>query len=331
MSDNGIKKGSAYTVADCGVFAALTTVLVLISTYVPLIGLAASLVWAVPVIVVVLRRGLGAGITVSVVVLLLSLLFTGPVTGVIAGLTVGVFGIVYGICFKKQVSPAKTLFAGTVAAGVITVITLGLSVALTNLPISNMIETMEETFRSVFQQYDEMGLLSQILPAGVSAQEYIDNMMAVFRRILPGAFVVSAMAMAALNYIFASIILKKMRFDIVPLPAFREWHFPWWIMWGLVPVLLGYLMGKQLEGEYYFAIAQNILYIYLPLFLISGISLLSYFFHTWGLTTGTKVVIWVLCLLFASFTMVFLVIMGAVDVLFDYRKYVRKVKEKSKK
>ena len=330
MSLQTVKTGGAYTLADCGVFAALAVVLVLISTYVPLLGFAASFVWAVPVIIVVLRRGVAAGALTSLVTLVLSLVFTGPIVGVISGLTVGAFGLVYGLCFRRGASPGKTLFIGSVASGLITVIALGLSAVMTNLPISSMIQGMEDTFRAVFDQYEKMGLLAQMLPAGTTAEAYVDSLVALFRRILPGALALAAMAMAALNYIFAARILKKLKFAIKPLPPFRDWHFPWWIMWGMALVLLGYLMGKQLEGEYYLVIAQNILYIYLPLFLISGIAVMSYFFNFWRLTKGTQIVIWVLCALFISFTLPFLVLMGAVDILLDYRKYTQKVKEKIK-
>ncbi|MDO4541379.1 MAG: YybS family protein [Bacillota bacterium] len=331
MSVREIKQGPAHTMADCGVFAALSLVLVLISTYVPLIGMVASLVWAVPIIVVVLRRGAGAGAAASVVVLILAILFTGPVAGFVAGVSIGIFGVTYGYCFKRSMVPGKTLFIGTVAAGIVAVITLAFSVFLTSLPLSSMIDSMEEAFRSVFRQYDEMGLLTQILPAGTTAEEYIDSMVAMFQRLLPGVIVLSAMAMAALNYIFAYIILKKAGFVISPLAPFRDWHLPWWIMWGMVPVLLCYLMGKQLDGQYYFAIAQNILYIYLPLFLISGISIMSYLFRFWHLSTGAQAVIWVLCGLFMSFALPFVVIIGAVDVIVDYRNILQGLQKKSQK
>ena len=85
MSLQIVKTGGAYTLADCGVFAALAVVLVLISTYVPLLGFAASFVWAVPVIIVVLRRGVAAGALTSLVTLVLSLVFTGPIVGYISG------------------------------------------------------------------------------------------------------------------------------------------------------------------------------------------------------------------------------------------------------
>lgn len=325
LNINEIKQGSVYTLADCGIFAALGIVLVLVSTYIPLLGFLAALVWSVPVIIVVLRRGVGAGILTSVVVFMLSVLFTGPVMGVVSGITVGVFGIAYGICFKKKISPGKTLFIGTIVAGLVTVITLTASMFIGNIPINSLIQSAEDSFREIFATYDEMGLLAQVLPAGVSSNEYIAEVIDMFRRLLPGVFILAAMSMAALNYVFAALILKKFQFDIRPLPLFREWHFPWWIMWGIAVVLAAYLMGKQLGGENYFLIAQNILYIYLPIFMVSGVSIITYFFHMWKLSNGIRGIIWVIAVLFMSFSLPFIILMGAIDTVLDYRKHLQKI------
>lgn len=325
---NEIKEGSAHAIAECGIFTALGVVMVLISTYIPVIGTLMMLVWAVPIIALVIRRGVAMGVISAVVVCGISVLLTGPVMGILAGLSVGIFGIVYGAAFRKGASPGKTLFVGTIAAGLITMISLALTMFVGNLSLQDLFGGFEKSVREVFALYDEMGVLSQIVPDGYTAAEYINRMISVFYRILPGMFILIAMAMAAANYVFSAILLRKFHFEIKSLPPFRAWHFPWWIMWGVALILLGYLMGKQFDNDHFLTMSLNLLYIYFPVFLLAGISILSYFFSLWRLGKGVQVVLWIIAALFINFALPFLILMGAIDTLLDYRKILRRVTEK---
>lgn len=55
----GQTKGlSSRVLTDCGIVVALSVVLVLISFYIPVLGTLATMIWAVPVMALVLRRGI---------------------------------------------------------------------------------------------------------------------------------------------------------------------------------------------------------------------------------------------------------------------------------
>ncbi len=327
MSLTEIKPGAVYVVTDCLFALILSLVLALIFAYVPVLGTFALLFGTLPLSLLVLRRGITVGCVTGMAVSVVSFFLWGSVVGLIFAYFIAVLGLFYGFAFKRGFSPAKTLFGGSVAAGVIVIAVLALASVTDVLPWNSLLADIEQSFQEVLGEYEDMGLLSQMLPQGMSEAEYIDTMTALFCRLLPGAFILSAMVIAGLNYILGNFVLRQLGFSLRTLPPFHEWHLPWWLLWGMVPVLLGYLMGEQLDGGYYFAIAQNILYIYLPVFLISGIALITYLFQTWHLGCATKVIIWVLCLFFITFALPFILLLGAADMLVDFRGSLRKAKK----
>lgn len=311
---------SSRVLADCGIVVALSVVLVLVSFYIPVFGTLAAMIWAVPVMALVLRQGLLPAILSVLVTAVASILFVGVAGGLLSAAWIGFFGLVYGVCFRRKVSPLSTLMAGTVAAGIIIVISLAVSAILGVFSFDGLTGTLKEAVQQTMSMYESAGILNQLLPQGMTAAEYGEEVLSMMMTLLPAVFILYGMASAALNYLFAAVILKRLRFDIIPLPPFREWHFPWWILWAIVVALVAYLMGTKWSGGYYHQIALNIVYLYLPVFLISGVSVVAWALATCRAKTGAKVVVWVALVLFARFSVPLLLILGALDPLLDYRK-----------
>ena len=317
----GQTKGlSSRVLTDCGIVVALSVVLVLISFYIPVLGTLATMIWAVPVMALVLRRGIFPAILSVLVSAVVSILFAGVVGGILSAAWIGFFGLIYGVCFRKKISPLSTLAAGTIAAGIIMVITLAIGAILGVFSFDGLTATLRESVQQTLSMYESAGILDQLLPQGMTAAEYGDKILSIMMTLLPAVFILYGMASAALNYLFAALILKRLNFDITPLPPFREWHFPWWIMWAVVVALVAYLMGTQWDGGYYHQIALNIIYLYLPIFLVSGVSMVAWTLYTCRAKTATKVMVWLAVILLMRFSLPLLLILGALDPLLDYRK-----------
>ncbi|MEE0776896.1 MAG: YybS family protein, partial [Bacillota bacterium] len=292
---------SPRVIADFSIVAALSVVLVLTAAYAPFLGTLAMLIWAVPLMALVQRRGLGAAVLALIVISVASVLLAGVVSGLFSVAWIGFFGLVYGVCFRKRVSPLSTLAAGTLISGIIMVAALALGAVLGAFSFDSFIATMTDTMNEVIDMYESAGVLGQLLPQGMTVEEYQTEVLDLMKMILPACFIVYGMISAALNYIFAAVILRRLNYDITPLPPFRDWHFPWWILWAIVVALIAYLMGNQWPEGHYHQIALNILYIYLPIFLISGISMVAWLLHAMNVRRGTKMIVWVACLFLARF------------------------------
>ncbi len=319
---------STKLIADAGIFAALSIVLLLLALYVPFLGLFATFVWSVPLMIVVLRHHWWAGVLSGIVIFLGAMVLAGPVSGFLAALTIVGFGLTYGLCFQHRVSPAKTFFLGTVITGLITGSTILVMTFLGNVPFTELLNQAEAAISQVLSSYESMGLLDNLLPAGMTAEEYSAQILAVFRMLLPAAFILAAMTTAAANYIFAGVILKRLNFYVRTLPPFREWHVPWWMVWGVIIALISLFLGNRLENENLLIVTQNIFYIYIPIALISGLSLLAFLLHQYHVSRNVQIIFWILFALFMTFSLPFTLFLGLFDMVIDYRKIFAGMKKR---
>lgn len=306
---------------DAGIMAALSILLLFTVLYIPLLGSAAIFVWSVPLMIVVMRHNWPAGILCSLVVLAGAfLLGGGSVIGLSCGFILVVFGLAYGICFKRGVAPLRTVLIGTVVAGLITAASFLLLKLWGYFSFDAIINEAEKTVQQVLATYESMQLLDNLLPAGMTAEAYKTEILSAFRTLLPAFFILTAMLMAACNYLFAVLILRRLRLPVRPLPPFRNWHLPWWLVWGVIIALGTLFFGNRWNHEALLMVAQNILYVFAPISLLAGISLLAFIYHQFGLGTGGKVLFWLLFILFSTFTVPFAAFLGVFDMVIDYRK-----------
>lgn len=324
------KNSPSRVIADCGVFSALSIVLLLTAVFVPILGTVALFVAAVPTMVLVMRQSFAAGILSVVVVTVVAVLLLGPISGIGSGIAIAGFGLVFGVCFKKKVSPLRTLFFGALAAGLVVCFSVVFFSYIGGISGISFMENLVDSVHQVFATYEQAGLLQNLIPEGMTAAEYEESVIAMIRRAFPAMLIATAMLVTAVNYIVASLIMRRLRYDIPALPPFREWHFPWWSLWGIIIALIAYLMGSYFQNDNYLLIAENILYVYVPICLISGIALATFFMHRFKTPTGLRVLLWVVCVFFFSFAGPLILVFGVFDIVVDYRKMMRRRDEYKK-
>jgi uncharacterized protein YybS (DUF2232 family) len=268
------------------------------------------------------------GIMGLVVTGLLISILAGPVQSILFLVNMGGMALIYGYCFKKGLSPMKALLFGTIIAAISTASTFLLSAFVANLPVSQWIANIKLAINEGFQVYEKMGMMEKILPEGVTPEQYKDQLILMIETLLPGAFVAASMGMALINYLVARKFLQRMKYEIPEMPMFRDWHFPWQIVWGVILGLVFLLSGNFFNYGILTLVGQNILYIYYPVLLVSGVSLLVYLWKNNFLSSFMRIIIIMSVFLFGSFIFMMLILVGLFDPLFDYRRFFR-VKEES--
>jgi uncharacterized protein YybS (DUF2232 family) len=299
--------------------AALAALLGILGIYIPALALLTGLVWAIPIILLIMRHNLKVGIMGLVVSGFLISILAGPVQGFLLIINLGGMALAYGYCFKNQVSPLKTLFIGTVIAAVSTALVIILSAFAAGLPIAEWHAQFKQAINEAFKVYQE-GMLEKILPSGVTPEEYKQQLFRFIDTMLPGVFVSASMGIALVNYLIARRILIKLRYDIPEIPPFRHWHFPWYIVWGVILGLILLLAGNHYGNQVMGIIGKNILYIYYPLLLISGISVVVYFWKKTNLSGPVKAILLIGVIMFMHILFFVVLLLGLFDPLFDYRR-----------
>lgn len=313
--------------AEGAIMASIAGLLGIIGIYIPVLSLLTGLVWAIPIILLVMRHNLRLGFMGLLVSGGLISILAGPVQGVLLLVQLGGIGLLYGYCFKHRFHPVKTMLWGTVIAAISTAATIVLSAFIADLPIVQWITDMKMAFDEAINLYEKIGILDRILPPGSTPEQFKQSMHFMIDTFIPGAFVAGSMVAAFINYVIAGKVLRRLKYEIPELPPFREWHFPWYIIWGIILALGFLLAGKKYENQLIINISLNILYIYFPILLVSGLAVAVFYLHKYKLSPVVKGIIIFASLAYLNVVMMILLVIGLFDPLIDYRRLAQAKKD----
>lgn len=294
----------------------VSVLFLLCGCYVPVLGTLVTFVWAVPICLAVFRCGIAASSLLATFLAGLSFILMGPYDGIVTAGTMAFLGLFYGIRMKEKASPGMTLLEGILIAAVVEGLYLLALWKFGGVSFADFQASFEAYMTEI---YSDASVADLAVEEGMSVAAYAKELSSMMAQILPSFYFISVMLVAAVNGMAAQAYLKKKAPDTVALPAFGEWHLPWWILWGIVLALVLLVAGNGFHLELLVIVAKNIFVCFAPLFLIAGISLLRYYFVKWRLSGGVQVLLWILLLFFVSFSAVFLVLLGMADTVLNYR------------
>lgn len=194
---------------DTALLFFFAVVLLLVGSYVPLLGTFAMFLWSLPVILAIFRDGMIPGVMLSLILAVLLFLIFGVIDGV---MTVGlccVLALFYGIRMKKKVSAENTLFMGIGIGIVLGGAYIALAVFAGGLSLENIRLSFEQEMFAVYSAYAESGILDEALLEGFSIETYISDMVGQMIEVLPAFFFMIVIIVSAMNYVVAQVILKK--------------------------------------------------------------------------------------------------------------------------
>ena len=84
-------------------------------------------------------------------------------------------------------------------------------------------------------------------------------------------------------------------------------------------------LGLALAGDFWgqsllVAIGQNIIYVYLPILLVTGLSVAVYYYYKVPISATWKMLLVFVALINLPLTVIALILLGTFDPLFNYRK-----------
>lgn len=144
---------------ESGLLSALTVILALAAVYLPVVGVVASLVWAIPIIVLVVRHGLRWGVMAVLVSGVIMALLIEPTISLRMVLSFGPTGLMLGYAFRHGWSGAQAFGTTLVASVAGKLLTFGLLFLLTSVnPLNMQMDVMQQSFDQTFAVYEQMGL-----------------------------------------------------------------------------------------------------------------------------------------------------------------------------
>ncbi len=136
--------------------------------------------------------------------------------------------------------------------------------------------------------------------------------------IIPSSLIISAAIYSLINYLIATIIMKRTGMDVSSVKKFSEFTLPNNIMVGTTIILvLSYFAGKLnvVDPQILF---MNVLNLFIYVFLIQGIAIMFFYLEKWKFKRFAKILSVIAVFLFQ--VTLTLAVVGWIDNVFDFRK-----------
>ena len=299
-------------IAQGGVIAALTVVLVLGCTYIPFFQLLTNFICPIPLAFLVLKQGFRPAILASLVFTVLLGIFLGA-QGLPVAIGVVVPGVILGLGIKKNWTATSILFVVALA----TALTIGLTAISYGLLfkanfVTEMTNMLNESQKISIDMYKRLNIPKEEL----ARQEEVFKMAGqFFIAALPAVLSASALLMAFLNYFIAGKLLGRLGYVIPPLPVFSRWRAPWIMSWGYIGAVLALLVGQSIPV--WKQVGMNLLFVFSFWYMLQGLANISFYLQRTSLPRPIRGL-----MMGGAFFLMgnFLSIAGLLDTWFDFRK-----------
>ena len=313
---------STRSLVESALLAGFAVVLFLAAHFLPLIGVAFSLLAPAPLVILGLRHdlkkaSLGLGVSTLLVASLL-----GPLSALFFVLGFGVLGVGLGFLAKRCEKGVEVLLYGILLSLGSKLLLMVIAGKVTGInPFQLDGAEMQSMIDKIFQFYESTGMSKESLAA---VRDQFAESIRLLPVIFPTILTMAAALDCYLSYTISSFVLRRVGGTPLPqLPPFSGWRFPKSVFGALVVSVLLTLFGSR-SGEWNFALkaGTNLRLLVNFLFLFQGLSLIWYFFSESARVPFARVfrtvaiIIVVLVPLFSTIA----VMAGIGDMWLDFRK-----------
>ena len=310
---------NARILTEGAMLLAIFAVLLLITIYVPLLGMVANFFLAVPFILFAAKNEWKMSLVFLAASILISLIL-GSLTSLPLAFAYGTTGVVTGYLIQRKKDRIIILLAGTIVFLVNMIASYAISVALFNIDIFKEINDVMQD--SLTKSADMLKSLGQEAQAEQTIEQF-KKALSLVKTLFPSMIVIWSVVTTFITQSVSLPIVKRFGIEIQKWKPFRELSLPKSTLWYLLITLTASLLLHPEQGTYLYAALFNLSFILQALMWFQGCTFLFYFLDVKGLSKSIGVI-----LLIASFFIpIFLYIigiLGIIDLGFDRRKKLRK-------
>lgn len=305
---------NTYRLTEGAILLAIFSVLLLITLYIPVLGLVVNLFLSLPFLFFGAKHDWKSTAVFTVGAILLSLIL-GSLLAIPLALAYGTTGAVMGGLIREGKSRLAITAAGAFVFLINLIAIYGISVAFFN---ANIVQEMLDLMRSSFVESQQM-LKSMGQATDEKVIKQFETMMDLMETIIPSILVVASFFTVFITQLVSFPILKRFGIKFPDWRPFRELILPKSILWYYLFSMLASLLMPPDEGTYWFMVIANLAFILQILMVMQGLSLLFYITHVKGYPRAMPITVMVL-LLFFPFVLSIVRILGIIDLGFDLRK-----------
>lgn len=293
-------------------------ILYAVMMFIPFIGFLTYFLLPLPMIYFVYKFRLKAAIILGAIILMLQLLIAQPAAiyfsmiGIIVGITMGAL-------YKKTVGTTNSYYPyiGGVIAHIAThlIFFILMKVAF-GIDFNQLIQQEISSFERALVA--EEGFFQLPLDA-----EQLTANIRFFPMIIPSFIIIMSAVFAAFHHLLARVLLKYFGVQLERLPKLREWQFPRaFIYWYLLSLFL-LLIGMMDEGGMLYPIVVNVQSVLEIIMYLQGLAVIAYYSHLKKKGFLLPAITIGLTILFPLFVMLFVRILGILELGFGLRARMR--------
>ena len=297
------------------ILLAAFAVLLLLTIYVPFLGMVVNLFLAVPFMLFAAKND-GKSIFVFIVASLLLSFIVGSVMSLPLALAYGTTGVVIGYLIQKQRNMGVLFIAGTLVFLINLIIIYVTSIVLFEV---NMITEMIEMMR------ESLNVSADLLKNFGNAQdsekllEQFNNGLNLIKTLIPTLFVLSSFFIVFIMQLVSFPIIKRFGVKVEKWKSFKEISLPKSLLYYfLLTLLLSMVMNPE-EGTFWYMAIINMTYILQFLMVLQGYTFMFYYFDKKGISKAIAITIGIVAFLIPIFLYI-IGILGIIDLGFDLRK-----------
>ena len=313
---------------DITTAAALTLVLFIIAISVPIIKVLAIVLTPMPVIMLLLRHRMNAGVMAVALTGLLVAATAGLKLGILYLCDDGVLSILVGVAIKSGLKPLKLLIVGTASQIISLILVLFINSAEAGKDIISYLDYLLSAFRNLFMETFQQRQL--YIQKGCSEND-LGQLQLAFEQIIDFSIKVFPMVIIIICIIKIYLLIKVVHrilrnhdFGESDLAPVKYWdiykgvvHF---FLWSLVIIYMGVtreISWMQIAGYNLCIITSGALF-------LQGLAVFNYLADKYSLSKIVRSIILVIVIFYPFAAIIVCSITGVSDLFFNYRQLERR-------
>ncbi|MDF2787585.1 MAG: rane protein [Neobacillus sp.] len=297
------------------ILLAAFAVLLLLTIYVPFLGMIVNLFLAVPFMLFAAKND-GKSIVVFIVASLLLSFIVGTIMSLPLTLAYGTTGVAIGYLIQKQKNMGVLFITGSLVFLVNLIIIYVASIVLFKVDmITEMIEMMRESLNVSADLLKNFGNTQD----SEKVLEQFNNGLNLIKTLIPTLFVLSSFFIVFIMQLISFPIIKRFGVKVEKWKSLKEISLPKSLLYYFLLTLLINMLMNPVEGSFWYMAIINMTYILQFLIILQGYTFIFYYFDKKGFSKAISITIAIVSFLIPIFLYI-VGILGIIDLGFDLRK-----------
>ncbi len=308
---------------DTVVLVLYSTILVLASLFVPLVGVFTTFVWFVPLVILTIKNGFKNSLIGSIIMFFIISILSLPQNTFMFFIQYVPVALIYCYLFEKKADFKTLISSGLIVSILSSAFRILFMVFVLDIDYSKWLNSMKKMADETVEFYKTSGLWEQISKGPIKPEDFkemIYSFSELMANITPAILVTFGLLYAFISLLFTIRILKKKDLPVAEVTSFTKWKLPWQMVWIAIIALSSLLLGDFFGNKILLIIGQNIVYILVPFFLLSGFSAAVYFLKKWNLSIIFKIILVAIIVFNFPLFLVLILLLGLFDPLVNLRK-----------